>query len=81
MEKETIVPFSSFTEAVHYCFASYYVSNISYPPDIKPLMLLLETYVYGLKPSLKEPLSVTLLKDNLRRFFTDEHDSDSDSPQ
>ena len=37
MEKEIIISFSSFTEGLHYCLASYYVFNISYLPDIKPL--------------------------------------------
>jgi len=67
MEKDNVLSMPSLTAALHYCFASYYVFNISYPPDSKPLMLLLESYVYGLKPSLKLPLSVAVLMDNLQK--------------
>ena len=31
-------------------------------------MLMMETYVYGLKPSSKEPLTVIVLKDSLQSF-------------
>ena len=60
IEKETIVSFSSISEALHYCFAAYYIFNIAYPPAFKPLMLMLETFVYGLKASSKVPLTVTI---------------------
>ena len=64
MEKN-IISVSTLTEGLHYYFSAYYVFNISYPPSIKPLMLLLESEVYGLKPSAKVPLSVAVLQDNL----------------
>ena len=47
------------------CISAYYVFNISYPPAFYALMLFLEKYVYGIKPSLTSPLSVTVLYDNL----------------
>lgn len=68
MERETIISFSSVSEALHYCFAAYYVFNISYPPPFKSLMIILETYVYGLKATSKEPLTVTIFKDSLKRL-------------
>lgn len=68
MEKETIVSFSSLSEALYYCFAAYYVFNVSYPPAFKAVMLMLETYTYSLKALSKEPLTVTIFKDSLQRF-------------
>ena len=67
MEKDNVISMPTLAAALHYCFASYYVFNISYPPDSKSLMLFLESHVYGLKPSLKLPLSVAVLIDNLQK--------------
>ena len=69
IEKETVVSFSSVSEALHYYFATYYIFNISYPSDFKAIML--ETQVYGLKFSSKEPLMPTVFKDNLQRFCSE----------
>ena len=67
MEKNNVISMPTLAAALHYCFASYYVFNISYPPDSKSLMLFLESHVYRLKPSLKLPLSVAFLIDNLQK--------------
>lgn len=67
MESENILPMSSVTDALHYCFASYYIFDAAFPPDFHLLLLFLEKYVYGLKPSQKLPLSVSLLYDNLQK--------------
>ena len=57
----------SIATALHFCFASYYVFNISFPPEFR-LMLFLEKFVYNLKPSVpKLPLSVVVLNDDLKR--------------
>lgn len=58
---------SSLTMALHFCFASYYVYNITFPSDFRFVLLFLETFVYGLKPSQKVPLGVTVLSDSLER--------------
>ena len=55
----------SMLSALHYCISSYYVFNMSYPPEFRTLMLFLEKYVYGIKPSLSLPLSASVLYDNL----------------
>ena len=61
-----IVP--SMVTAIHFCFASYYVFNITFPPASRLLLVFLEKYVYNLKTSVpKLPLSVVLLNDNLKR--------------
>ena len=59
-QKETIVCFTSVSEAFHYCFAAYFIINISYPADFRVLMMMLETYMYKLKLSGKEPLIVRI---------------------
>ena len=57
----------SIATALHFCFASYYVFNISFPPEFRLVMLFLEKFVYNLKPSVpKLPLSV-VLNDDLKR--------------
>ena len=65
IEKENIIEMPSLFVAVQYCFTTYYVMNIAYPSQVNPLMLFLETELFGLKPSSKIPISVTVLRDNL----------------
>ena len=67
IEYENILPMPSVMDALHYCFACYYVFNISYPPEFHLVMLFLEKYVYGLKSSQKLPLSVSILYDSLQK--------------
>lgn len=67
MEGDNVLHMPTLLTALHYCMASYYVFNISYPVEFRPFMLFLEKYIYGMKPSLKLPLSVTLLYDNLQK--------------
>ena len=58
----------SLVTALHFCFASYYVFNISFPPEFRNTLLFLETFVYKLKSSVnKLPLSVVVLNDSLKR--------------
>ena len=63
IEEDNVFSMPSLVAALNYCFATYYVYNISYPPDFRFVLLFLESYVYGLKPSQKLPLSVTGLID------------------
>ena len=65
VEKENIIEMPSLFIALQYCFAIYYIMNIAYPKDVNPLMLFLETELFGLKSSSKIPMSVTVLCDNL----------------
>jgi hypothetical protein len=68
IEDDNVLRMPSMLSAVSYCISAYYVFNISYPPEFRSLMLFLEKYIYGLKPSLTLPLSATLLYDNLLHF-------------
>ena len=72
IEKETVICFSCISEALHYCFAAYYIFSISYPPDFKMVMLTLDTHVYGLMPSSKVPLTVTAFQDSLQRLSSED---------
>ena len=65
IEADNVFPMPTLVSALHYCFAAYYVYNISYPPDFRFVLLFLESYVYGLKPSQKLPLCITVLMDAL----------------
>lgn len=49
----------SVVSAIHFCFASYYIFNISFPPDFRLIMLVLEKFVYNLKTSVSK-LSLSL---------------------
>ena len=62
------MPMPSMAIALHCCFAAYYLYNISYPLEFSPVLMFLETYVYGLKASKKLPLSVSLIVDSLERI-------------
>ena len=48
IEKDNVLPMLSLSTAIHFCFSSYYVFNISFPPAYKFILLFLEKYVYGL---------------------------------
>ena len=66
IEKDNILNMPSLSIALHCCFASYFLFNISYPPHFVPVMLFLEKYVYGMTPSQKKlPISVCTLIDSL----------------
>ncbi len=59
----------SMSSALHFCFAAYYVFNITFPSDFSNMFLFLETFVYYLKSSVsKLPLCVVGMQDNLRRI-------------
>ena len=68
IEKENVISASSVEEALHCCFASYYLFNISYSTSAIPLMLFLEQYFYKMKPSQKYPLSVKQIVDSLEKL-------------
>ena len=51
IENDNIISLSSIKTAVHFCFAAYYILNISFPNVYRPILLFLEKYVYGIKPS------------------------------
>lgn len=59
----------SIVTALHFCFASYYVFNIFFPPEFHPIMLFLDKFLYNLKPSVpKLSFSVVVLSDNLKQI-------------
>ena len=51
IESDNVISMPYMAIALHCCFASYYIYNISYPSDFSAVMLFLEQYVYRLKPS------------------------------
>ena len=51
-------------DALNYCFVSYYIFIST---RLSLSMLFLEKFVYGLKPSQKLPLSVSILYDSLQK--------------
>ena len=69
IENDNIISLSSIkTATLHFCFAPYYVFNISFPNSYRPVLLFLEKYVYGMKPSQKTPMSVQTLIDSLEKI-------------
>ncbi len=70
IERENILAMPSLNVAVHCCFASYYIYNISYPPDFSSILLFLEQsiYLFNVKPSQKLPLSVSVIIDSLKKL-------------
>ena len=66
--EDAIFDMPSLVTAIHFCFATYYVFNLSFPHEYRLVLLFLEKYIYHLKTSVpKLPLSVVTLNDNLRR--------------
>ena len=70
-ETDNVLSMPSVVTALHYCFADYYVFNISFPPDFRFVLLFLEKYVNGLKSFQKLPMCVTVLIDSLERVLQD----------
>ena len=68
IENDNIISLSSIKTAVHFCFAAYYIFNISFPNVYRPILLFLEKYVYGIKPSQKTPMSVQTLIDSIEKI-------------
>lgn len=71
IETDNVLSMPSVVTALHYCFSTYYVFNISFPPDFRFVLLFLEKYVYGLKPSQKLPMCVTVLINSLEKVLPD----------
>ena len=46
--KENVIAMPSLIDAMHYCFASYYIFHISFPSDIRPLKALGQ-YISGIR--------------------------------
>ena len=67
IELQNVIPVTDVCTAVHFCFASYFVFNIVYPPSFKNIFLFLERYVYCLKSCVKLPMCVIIVHDNLER--------------
>ena len=66
--EDAIFVMPSLVSAIHFCFATYYVFNLSFPQEFRLVLLFLEKYIYHLKTSVpKLPLSVVTLNDNLKR--------------
>ena len=42
IEKDNVLSMPSLSKAIHFCFASYYVFNISFPQSFKPILLFME---------------------------------------
>lgn len=38
IERNNVIRMPSMLSALHYCFSSYYVFNMSYPPDFRALL-------------------------------------------
>ena len=68
IEKQNIMSMPNVTTALHFCFSSYYVFNISFPFSFKPILLFLEKYVYCLKSSDKLPMCVIQTHDCMERL-------------
>ena len=70
--EETVFVMPSMAIAIHFCFASYYVCNISFPSEFRFVLFFLEKFIYNFKTSAsKLPLSVVTFNDNLRRVCDD----------
>ena len=65
--EDSVFIVSSISLGLHFCFAAYYVFNLSFPNDFRLPLLYLEKFVYGLKPSSKLPLSLCNFYDNMSR--------------
>ena len=67
IERENVLSMPSIAVALHCCFASHYLYNISFPAKFSTMLLFLEQYVYNLGPSQNIPVSVTVAIDCLQK--------------
>ena len=69
IESDNVIPMPSVLTALHYCFAAYYVFNIAFPLQYHLILLFLEKHVYGIEPSQKTPIIVSVLIDSLDKVL------------
>ena len=67
VEATNIFEMPSMIIGVQCCFASYFIYNIAYIPNMAPFMIFLE-YVFGIKFTQKPPISVTTITDILEKL-------------
>ena len=53
IESDNVIPMPSVLTALHHCFAAYYVFITAFSLQYRLILLLLEKYVYDIKPSQK----------------------------
>ena len=69
IERTNVLSMPSVTKALNFWFCSYYVFNISFPTAFKSILMFLEKYIYGLRPSKKIPIHIMLLNDGMKRVL------------
>ena len=69
IERTNVLSMPTVMKALHFCFCSYYVFNISFPTAFKSILIFLEKYIYGLRSSQKLPLHIVLLNDGMERVL------------
>ena len=67
IERSNIIRMPNLMTAVNCCISAYYIFNISYPRAITPIMTLLESVVYKIKPSRKLSVSLLTVIDSIER--------------
>jgi len=65
--EKVVFPMPTLNTALQCCFASFYMYNIAYPPNVVPFMIFLE-YVFQTGFSQKVPLCVSTIIDNLEKL-------------
>ena len=75
IKRSNIIRMPNLMTAVNCCISAYYmyIFNISYPRAIAPIMTLLESVVYKIKPSRKLPVSLLTTIDSIERTIDSIH--------
>ena len=58
LERSSLFQSTDLRTALIDLFSSYFVFDIAYPPELYPLLIFFQHYVFGLKDNQKVPVSV-----------------------
>ncbi len=59
VEGSSLVQSTDLSTALVDLFGAYFVFDIAYPPELYPVLIFFQHYVFGLKDKQKVPVSVT----------------------
>ena len=69
VEGLSLVQSTDLSTALLDLYSAYFVFDIAYPPEILPVLLFFQHFVFGLKDKQKVPVSVTTTVATLRRLL------------
>lgn len=68
VEGASLVQSTDLSTALVDLFSAYFAFDIVYPPELHPVLIFFQHYIFGLKDQQKVPVSVTTTVATMRRL-------------